>query len=138
MATEWDDWIDEDEDLRISDLGDSFLQGEEPEELAQPGALLAPETILASSFDCRLDLWRAGITVFTFVWGFLPLYYLGDVNSLVAKIIGFVRKLPQEWQQNRDGMIVDSDRSGDAWMISCSFQSPDVSPNWTGLIARPK
>lgn len=80
MATEWDDWIDEDEDLRISDLGDSFLQGEEPEELAQPGALLAPETILASSFDCRLDLWRAGITVRTF-----PFLSPGEQNNDIRR-----------------------------------------------------
>jgi serine/threonine-protein kinase SRPK3 len=63
-AAGWDEWIDEDdEDLRIIDLGESFLQGAEPETLAQPGCLQAPETIFTDSFDYRLDLWRAGCVV---------------------------------------------------------------------------
>lgn len=60
----WDNWIDEDEeDLRIIDFGEAFLQGAEPAKLAQPDALRAPETIFKSNFDFRLDLWRAGIVV---------------------------------------------------------------------------
>lgn len=63
-AAEWDDWVDEDEeDLRIIDLGESFLQGAEPETLAQPGPLRAPETIFTERFDHRVDLWRAGCMV---------------------------------------------------------------------------
>ncbi len=60
----WDNWTDQDEeDLRIIDFGEAFLQGAEPTRLAQPDALRAPETIFTSKFDCRLDLWRAGIVV---------------------------------------------------------------------------
>lgn len=63
-AADWVDWIDEDdEDLRIIDLGEAFLQGAETKKLAQPSSLQAPETIFTSSFDHRLDLWRAGIVV---------------------------------------------------------------------------
>ena len=63
-AAGWDEWIDEDdEDLRIIDLGESFLQGAEPKTLAQPGCLQAPETIFTDSFDYRLDLWRGGCVV---------------------------------------------------------------------------
>lgn len=63
-ATEWLRWIDEDEeDLRIIDFGEAFLQGAETRALAQPIDLQAPETIFTSSFDYRLDLWRAGIVV---------------------------------------------------------------------------
>lgn len=63
-AASWDDWIDEDdEDLRIIDLGEAFLQGAEPTALAQPGSLRAPETIFNDSFDYRIDLWRAGLMV---------------------------------------------------------------------------
>ena len=65
-ATDWNNWIDEDdEDLRIFDLGEAFLKGEEPEKLAQPSHLRAPETIFMDSCDSRLDLWRAGIMVRT-------------------------------------------------------------------------
>ena len=48
----WDNWTDEDEeDLRIIDFGEAFLQGEEPIKLAQPDTLRAPETIFTSKFD---------------------------------------------------------------------------------------
>lgn len=45
-ATGWDNWIDEDDqDLRIFDLGEAFLKGTEPKKLPQPSHLKAPETI---------------------------------------------------------------------------------------------
>lgn len=60
----WDEWIDEDEeDLRILDFGEGFLQGDEPKTLAQPGQLQVPETIFGDRFDHRVDLWRAGCMV---------------------------------------------------------------------------
>ena len=65
-VTGWDKWVDEDiEDLRIIDLGESFLQGAEPKRLAQPVDLQAPEIIFTDSFDYRVDLWRAGLVVRT-------------------------------------------------------------------------
>ena len=63
-TTEWNNWTDEDvEDLRIIDLGESFVQGAEPTKLAQPGPLQAPEIIFTEHFDHRVDLWRAGCVV---------------------------------------------------------------------------
>jgi serine/threonine-protein kinase SRPK3 len=63
-AAEWVDWIDEDEeDIRLLDFGESFLEGEQPEKLAQPSNLQVPETIFTDHFDYRLDLWRAGCMV---------------------------------------------------------------------------
>jgi len=61
-AAEWVDWIDEDdEDIRLFDFGESFLQGEESERgLAQPGILQVPETMFTSFFDYHVDLWRVG------------------------------------------------------------------------------
>ncbi|BAE65843.1 unnamed protein product [Aspergillus oryzae RIB40] len=44
-AAEWVEWVDEDdEEIRLLDVGESFLQGEEPNVLAQPGTLRVPET----------------------------------------------------------------------------------------------
>ena len=40
-TTGWDHWVDE--DIRIIDPGESFLQGAEPERQAQPGPLRVPE-----------------------------------------------------------------------------------------------
>jgi serine/threonine-protein kinase SRPK3 len=60
----WDKWVEEDdEDIRIFDLGEAFLKGAEPKMLAQPRQLKAPETILTDSYDYRVDLWRVGIVV---------------------------------------------------------------------------
>jgi hypothetical protein len=57
-ATGRDNWIDEDdEDIRISDSGEALLNGAEPEKLAQPSHLKAPETIS----------WRA-VTVDMIYW----------------------------------------------------------------------
>lgn len=68
----WDNWTEEDEeDLRIIDFGEAFLQGAEPKRLAQPGTLRKPETIFKDKFDHRLDLWRAGIVVRTLRFYFL-------------------------------------------------------------------
>lgn len=67
-AAEWIDWIDEDdEDIRLFDVGESFLQGEKPRKLSQPGILRVPETIFTDSFDYRVDLWRAGCMVSGFI-----------------------------------------------------------------------
>jgi serine/threonine-protein kinase SRPK3 len=61
---EWDNWIDEDdEDIKLIDFGEAFVQRSKPNRLAQPPDLRAPETIFTDHFDHRLDLWRAGITV---------------------------------------------------------------------------
>jgi len=49
-AAEWVDCIDEDEEgIRLLDIGESFLQGEEPEKLAQPGSLRVPEKLSRTS-----------------------------------------------------------------------------------------
>lgn len=60
----WVDWADEDEeDLRIINFGEAFLQGAEARNLAQPPSLRGPETIFATGFDYKLDLWHIGIVV---------------------------------------------------------------------------
>lgn len=114
----WDVWVDEDEeDVRIIDLGEAFAHGAEPKRLAEPGDLQVPEIIFTGSFDYRVDLWRAGCTVscfpggpmevkliqgvgqiYTLVMGSRPFWYMGDVNNLVKQMIGFVEELPAEWE----------------------------------------
>ncbi|KAJ5193399.1 hypothetical protein N7449_009541 [Penicillium cf. viridicatum] len=51
---------EDEEDIRLLDFGESFLEGEQPEKLAQPSNLRVPETIFTDRFDYRLDLWRTG------------------------------------------------------------------------------
>jgi serine/threonine-protein kinase SRPK3 len=60
----WDDWIDEDdEDIKIIDLGEGFAVGNAPQELCQPEDLQALETIFMNNFDYQVDLWRSGLRV---------------------------------------------------------------------------
>ncbi len=63
-ATGWDNWIDEDEeDIRVFDLGEAFPKGAEPDKLPQPSHLRSPETIFTGCCNYGHDLWRAGIMV---------------------------------------------------------------------------
>ncbi|KAH6689921.1 kinase-like domain-containing protein [Leptodontidium sp. MPI-SDFR-AT-0119] len=96
---DWDNWIDEDdEDIRLIDFGEAFVQGSKPGILAQPADLRAPETIFTDRFDYRLDLWRAGITIYSSLFGSRPFQHWGDVDTLVLQMINFVEELPAEWQ----------------------------------------
>ncbi|OBT72695.1 hypothetical protein VF21_08829 [Pseudogymnoascus sp. 05NY08] len=111
-AAEWMEWVDEDEeDIRLLDFGETFTQGAEPERIAQPGVLRAPETIFTHKFDYRLDLWRVGIAIYSFVFRGLPLHHMfGDVNDLVAQMINFVEDLPAEWQEKYRDMRLKAGR----------------------------
>ncbi|OJJ30824.1 hypothetical protein ASPWEDRAFT_54195 [Aspergillus wentii DTO 134E9] len=104
-AAKWVDWIDEDdEDIRLLDVGESFRQGEEPERLAQPGPLRVPETLFTDSFDYRIDLWRAGCMIYSFLFMAYPFWYLGEDEVLAFQMIGFVEQLPAEWQAKWEEM----------------------------------
>ncbi|KAF7593753.1 hypothetical protein BBP40_010929 [Aspergillus hancockii] len=55
---------DEDkEKIRLLDLGESFVQGEEPKKLAHPDTLRVPEIIFTDTFNYRVYLWRTGCMV---------------------------------------------------------------------------
>ncbi|OJJ83134.1 uncharacterized protein ASPGLDRAFT_151795 [Aspergillus glaucus CBS 516.65] len=100
-AIVWDSWVEEDhEDLRIIDFGRSFFQWEKNGKAAKPGLLPAPETIFTGSFDYRVDLWRAGCVIYSFVFGASPFTYKGDNNALVAQMIGLVgtNNMPEDWK----------------------------------------
>ncbi|KAK4154909.1 kinase-like domain-containing protein [Chaetomidium leptoderma] len=97
-AARWDRWFDEDEeDIRLIDLGEAFAHGAEPDKLAQPAALQVPEKIFTGKFDYRVDLWRAGCTIYTLALGSRPFHFFRGMDSLVAQMIHFVEDLPVEW-----------------------------------------
>ncbi|KAL4911993.1 kinase-like domain-containing protein [Aspergillus aurantiobrunneus] len=98
-AADWVEWIDEDdEEIRLLDIGESFVQGEEPEKLAQPGMLQVPETIFGDRFDYRIDLWRTGCTIYSFLLTAYPFWYLGENEAVIFQMIDFVDRLPSEWE----------------------------------------
>ncbi|KAJ5422613.1 hypothetical protein N7491_011058 [Penicillium cf. griseofulvum] len=105
-VADWTEWIDEDEeDIRLLDFGESFYQGQEPAKLAQPGSLRAPETIFTDFFDYRVDLWRTGSMIYSFLFTNWPFWYLGEDEVLMSQMIGFVEKLPAEWQPKWESMV---------------------------------
>lgn len=60
----WNEYSGEEEDdIRLIEFGESFLHGEEPAVLNQPRHLRCPETIIAETFNYRVDLWRTGCFV---------------------------------------------------------------------------
>ncbi|CAG8901418.1 unnamed protein product [Penicillium egyptiacum] len=109
-AAEWVDWTDEDvEDIRLLDFGESFLKGEQPEKLAQPDNLRVPETLFTDCFDYRLDLWRAGCMIYAFVFTIYP-FWFDEEEYLVFQMIGFVERLPVEWESQWKEMKTRSGR----------------------------
>ncbi|KAK5042850.1 hypothetical protein LTR84_012443 [Exophiala bonariae] len=100
-STEWTGWPDEDDDedenIRLIDLGEAFTRENMPAKLAQPEGLQAPETIFTDKFDSRLDLWRAGLIIYYLTFGVLPFQWF-RIDSLVASMIDLVGELPKEWQ----------------------------------------
>ncbi|OQE60814.1 hypothetical protein PENNAL_c0090G10877 [Penicillium nalgiovense] len=85
-AAEWIEWIDEvDEDIRLLDFGESFLQGQEPQKLAQPGCM-----------------------IYSFLFTAWPFWYLGEDEVFVFQMIGFVERLPAEWESKWESMRMKS------------------------------
>ncbi|GLB05372.1 hypothetical protein AtubIFM57258_000652 [Aspergillus tubingensis] len=110
-SAEWETWVDEDEEnIRILDFGEAFLQGNEPKVLAQPGQLRVPELIFTDSFDYHVDLWRAGCMIHAFIFGSYPFHYLGEDEVLVSQMIGFVEELPKDWQPKWERMKMNFKR----------------------------
>jgi serine/threonine-protein kinase SRPK3 len=68
-SAQWTGWpLDDDEDdenIRIIDLGEAFNQNAVPKRLAQPCGLQSPESIFTGEFEYRHDLWRVGLLVST-------------------------------------------------------------------------
>lgn len=66
-STQWCGWpLDDeenDEDIRIIDLGEAFDINTSVISLAQPPDLQAPEAVFANQLDYRQDLWKMGLVV---------------------------------------------------------------------------
>ncbi|MCJ1263439.1 hypothetical protein MMC22_003309 [Lobaria immixta] len=101
-----DDKDEDDDDIRIIDLGEGFIKDDVPEKLAQPGDLQAPETIFSDRFDYRLDLWRAGLIIYYLAFGYLPFSWW-SMYTLVREMIELLGELPPEWQPKWEQLKLD-------------------------------
>ncbi|PVH68316.1 kinase-like protein [Cadophora sp. DSE1049] len=121
---DWENWIDEDdEDIRLIDFGEAFVQGSKPDSLAQPPDLRAPETIFTDRFDHRLDLWRAGVTIYSSLFGSRPFQHWGGVDKLVLQMTNFVEDLPAEWQPQWELMQITTGQMREQSTTTTSTQS---------------
>ncbi|KAJ6088764.1 hypothetical protein N7486_010025 [Penicillium sp. IBT 16267x] len=80
----------------------------EPKKLAQLGSLRVLETIFTDSFDYRVDLWRIGSMIYSFLFTIWPFWYLGEDEVLIFQMIGFVERLPAEWESKWTSMLMRS------------------------------
>ncbi|KIX09757.1 uncharacterized protein Z518_00838 [Rhinocladiella mackenziei CBS 650.93] len=112
----WTGWpLDDDEDdenVRIIDLGEAFNQTAVPKNLAQPGGLQAPESIFTGKIDYKQDLWRAGLVIYYLIFGALPYSWWG-INPLVEAMIDVFGELPPEWESKWEQMRSDAVARGD-------------------------
>ncbi|KAF3008232.1 hypothetical protein E8E15_000448 [Penicillium rubens] len=135
QAAEWDEWIDEDdEDIRLFDFGEGFFQGQEPKKLAQPGSLRVPETIFTDSFDYRVDLWRTGCMIYSFLFTTWPFWYLGEDEVLIFQMIGFVERLPAEWESKWTSMLM---RSSHDLELEEDYGTSKLERKFAGLVPNP-
>ncbi|KAH6717117.1 kinase-like domain-containing protein [Leptodontidium sp. MPI-SDFR-AT-0119] len=102
---------EDDEDIRLIDFGEAFTQGSRPDRLAQPPDIRAPETIFTDHFDYRLDLWRAGITIYSIIFGSRPFQHWGGTDKVVHQMINFVEELPAEWQPQWELMQLEDEKA---------------------------
>ncbi|KAJ5246843.1 hypothetical protein N7468_001826 [Penicillium chermesinum] len=103
-AAEWVDWIDEDdEDIRLFDFGESFFQGQEPKKLAQPGSLRVAWYVNISFLEA--DILTISIIDLCFLIHDWPFWYLGEDEILIFQMIGFVERLPAEWESKWTSML---------------------------------
>ena len=69
-------------------------------------------------FENGNDIWPWQI--YSFIFGTLPFYQiLGDMDTLIRQMIGFVEELPTEWEQQWD----DMQRNSKLPMVSMTSRS---------------
>ncbi|KAJ5804458.1 uncharacterized protein N7518_000761 [Penicillium psychrosexuale] len=69
---------EDDEDIQLLDFGEKM--------------------IFTDHFDYRVDLWRTGCMIYSFLFTTWPFWYLSEDEILIYQMIGFVERLPAKWE----------------------------------------
>ncbi|KAK5214622.1 hypothetical protein LTR72_012222 [Exophiala xenobiotica] len=128
----WPGWpVDDEEDdenIRIIDLGEVFNNNAVPKTLAQPGGLQTPNRFFPNYY---------------LVFGALP-YSWWRINPLVEAMIDAVRELPPEWESKWEQMKSDAAARGKSgagkwkqssdWRLERQFDKHVQEPELNALL----
>ncbi|KAL9115851.1 MAG: hypothetical protein Q9227_000219 [Pyrenula ochraceoflavens] len=109
---EWSGWPcdednDDDDNIRVIDLGHAFPFDSPPTKLPQPSGLQAPETIFTTAVDFRVDLWRIGQIIYYLTFGHYP-FGAFEIAGVVCSMIELLGDIPPEWQSQWEQMKLDA------------------------------
>ncbi|KAF5594324.1 CMGC kinase [Fusarium pseudoanthophilum] len=120
------------EEICVIDFGESFKFSSPPEDLGIPENYLPPEILLKrpDAVGPACDLWALGCTLFE-IREQLPLFYMiYDKDELLAEMVRFFGKLPEEWWAKWEAReeYFDADgkwlREEEDWSLEVALSKP--------------
>lgn len=109
----------------IIDFEQSFLQTDQSlKKIYTPQAFRAPETLLDSKWDLRMDIWSLACTMFELVTGQPPFdCFMPSEDSLVLEWIAMFGDVPEEWRNRAKVVVGDSKADFDKRSISAQLHA---------------
>lgn len=101
--------VDGEVHARLIDFEQSFLYTDEVlAKVRAPLVFRAPETLLDSKWDLRIDIWSLACTIFDLVTGQPPFdNFMPAKAPLVLEWIATFDDVPQEWRKQADAIVGD-------------------------------
>lgn len=110
---------------KLIDFGQAFLHGLPTRDIRTPLVFRAPELLLDSKWDRRIDIWALGCTFFELVTGQPPFdNIMPDKGRLIQEWIATFGDLPIEWRADYSNVEQSADvepLSLTDWLHDCYF-----------------
>lgn len=99
--------VDAEVHARLIDLEQSFLRTDKsPAQVRTPLIFRAPETLLDSKWDLRMDIWSLACTIFELVTGQPPFdNFMPAKAPLVLEWIAMFGNVPEKWRAEANTII---------------------------------